>query len=197
MRDYLEHSIADLSAREVYVSYISYAIHRFLLTMEYLPDVAGRVLELGSNPFFITRLMKRFKPYELELANFFGETTMDATVSHHAEIDNPQYGEHHDLICRQFNVECQAFPYADASFDGVVFCEVLEHLTIDPQVALIEVSRVLKPREWLVLTTPNAAWYEHISSLWLGGHSNWGPYSPFGRYGRHNRSTHYPSLSNY
>jgi SAM-dependent methyltransferase len=194
VRDYLGHSIADLSAKEVYASYIEYSLHRFLLTMEYLPDTAGRVLEIGSNPFFMTLLMKRFKPYELELANFFGETTMDAAVSHHAEIENTKYGEHHDLDYRQFNIECQAFPYADASFDGVVFCEVLEHLTLDPQAALIEINRILKPGGWLLLTTPNAAWYENIASLWLGGRSNWGPYSPFGRYGRHNREYTLPEI---
>jgi len=194
VRDYLEHSIADLSAKKVYALYIERALHRFLLTMEYLPDTPGRVLEIGSNPFFITLLMKRFKPYELELSNFFGETTMDAAVSHHAEIENSEYGEHHDLNYRQFNIECQAFPYADASFDGVVFCEVLEHLATDPFAALIEINRVLKPGGWLVLTTPNAAWFENIATLWRGDRSNWGPYEPFGRYARHTREYALPEL---
>jgi SAM-dependent methyltransferase len=47
-------------------------------------------------------------------------------------------------------------PYKDASFD-VAFCtETIEHL-LDPLTCLREISRVLSPRGWLLVTTPNLA----------------------------------------
>ncbi|MGC0416183.1 class I SAM-dependent methyltransferase [Embleya sp. AB8] len=56
-------------------------------------------------------------------------------------------------------------PLADASVDAVLFGEVLEHL-VDPDAALDELRRVLKPRGHLMLSTPNlAAWYNRALLL--------------------------------
>ncbi len=53
-------------------------------------------------------------------------------------------------------------PYADASFDLVVLCEVAEHLPTEiPVVA--EIGRVLTPGGHLVLSTPNVA---RLHSRW-------------------------------
>ncbi|MGR3933709.1 class I SAM-dependent methyltransferase [Streptomyces sp. BRA346] len=50
-------------------------------------------------------------------------------------------------------------PFADASADACVFSEVVEHL-VDPDAALDEIRRVLRPGGHLLLSTPNlAAWY--------------------------------------
>ena len=193
MRDYLSNSIADLPAKEEFIGYLKVALPRFLTTMEFLPEASGRVLEIGSTPYFLTLLMKRFRSYAMELSNFFGESTMDSSVFYEAVIDNPAYHEHHVLRFRQFNIEKQVFPYEDASFDGVVFCEILEHLTADPMAALAEMHRVLKPGGWLLVTTPNAAWYENIAQLWQA-HNIYGQYSAHGPYGRHNREYTVPEL---
>ena len=191
--DYLKHSIADPSARAEFEAYVDAALYRFLITMEFLPNQPGHVLEIGSTPYFLTLLMKHFRPYGLELSNFFGRTTVDSSVIHEAVVDNAEYGEHHRLPYRQFNIEQQAFPYEDETFDGILFCEVLEHLATDPMAALMEMHRVLKPGGWLVVTTPNAAWYENIARLWLA-HGIYGPYSAHGLYGRHNREYTLPEL---
>jgi len=191
--DYLKHSIADPPAHTEFEAYVDAALHRFLITMEFLPDQPGRVLEIGSTPYFLTLLMKHFRLYELELSNFFGQTTLDSSVIYEAIVDNPEYGEYHRLSYRQFNIERQPFPYGNETFDGIVFCEVLEHLTADPMVALIEMHRVLKPSGWLVVTTPNAAWYENIARLWQA-RNIYPPYSAHGPYGRHNREYTLPEL---
>ena len=50
--------------------------------------------------------------------------------------------------------DAQALEFPDASFDVVFSCECLEHVP-DPQKALKEMARVLKPGGSLVLTTEN------------------------------------------
>ncbi|MGD3106346.1 class I SAM-dependent methyltransferase [Streptomyces sp. YGL11-2] len=50
-------------------------------------------------------------------------------------------------------------PFATGSADAVLFSEVIEHL-VDPDAALDELRRVLRPGGHLMLSTPNlAAWY--------------------------------------
>ncbi|MFJ9667498.1 class I SAM-dependent methyltransferase [Streptomyces sp. NPDC101219] len=56
-------------------------------------------------------------------------------------------------------------PFAAASADAVLFSEVLEHL-VDPDAALDEIRRVLRPGGHLMLSTPNlAAWYNRALLL--------------------------------
>ncbi|MFJ4877096.1 methyltransferase domain-containing protein [Streptomyces sp. NPDC088745] len=56
-------------------------------------------------------------------------------------------------------------PFATASADAVLFSEVIEHL-VDPDSALDEIRRVLKPGGHLMLSTPNlAAWYNRALLL--------------------------------
>ncbi|CAM5618114.1 SAM-dependent methyltransferase OS=Streptomyces griseomycini OX=66895 GN=FHS37_000655 PE=4 SV=1 [Streptomyces griseomycini] len=53
-------------------------------------------------------------------------------------------------------------PFASASADAVLFSEVVEHL-VDPDAALDEIRRVLRPGGHLMLSTPNlAAWYNRV-----------------------------------
>jgi SAM-dependent methyltransferase len=56
-----------------------------------------------------------------------------------------------DLIC-----DIVSIPESDASFDVILCSEVLEHLP-DPQKALDEFSRLLKPNGKLILTAPFAS----------------------------------------
>jgi SAM-dependent methyltransferase len=71
-------------------------------------------------------------------------------------------------------------------FDVVLFCEILDHLLVDPVAALREIHRVLRPGGTLVLTTPNVARLESVARL-LAGANIYDPYSGHGPYGRHNR----------
>ncbi|MZF86562.1 class I SAM-dependent methyltransferase [Streptomyces sp. SID5643] len=50
-------------------------------------------------------------------------------------------------------------PFASGAADAVLFSEVVEHL-VDPDAALDEIRRILRPGGHLMLSTPNlAAWY--------------------------------------
>ncbi len=56
-------------------------------------------------------------------------------------------------------------PFADAAADADPFSEVIEHL-VDPDGALDEIRRVLRPGGYLMLSTPNlAAWYNRALLL--------------------------------
>src|SRR5438046_2060877 len=111
--------------------YIQEAIGRFLISIQMTPPAkrpGAKLLELGANPYFITLLLKRFRDYELSLANYFGPAELrdEAEQTIHSE----RYGEAHTFRYAHFNMEFADFPYPDDTFDVVLFCEILEHLTV-------------------------------------------------------------------
>lgn len=56
-------------------------------------------------------------------------------------------------------------PFDDEAFDCVVFAEIIEHL-VDPDAALVNISRILRTGGKLVLTTPNlAVWFNRLILL--------------------------------
>lgn len=62
-------------------------------------------------------------------------------------------------ICRQHNLPVQSgsvydIPFADKSFDTVLFSEVIEHLD-HPEQALSEIARVLRPGGRVIVIFPN------------------------------------------
>jgi SAM-dependent methyltransferase len=69
-----------------------------------------------------------------------------------------------------FDAEKDTFPYADASFDTVLCCELIEHLFADPMHMMSEINRILKPGGHLVLTTPNIGSLRSVSAILLGYH---------------------------
>jgi 2-polyprenyl-3-methyl-5-hydroxy-6-metoxy-1,4-benzoquinol methylase len=54
-----------------------------------------------------------------------------------------------------------ALPFDDGTFDYVICTEVIEH-TLEPERAVTELVRVLRPGGTLVLTTPNKVWHPAI-----------------------------------
>jgi SAM-dependent methyltransferase len=177
----LSHALVNPLAAAELRGYLEDCFRRLLTTLEFVPEGAGRVLELGANPYFFTMMLKRVRCYELELANFFG-----GRGENQQTVRNSQTGETHDFCYREFNIEEDEFPYGEAQFDGVIYCEILEHLIRDPIAVLAEIHRVLKPGGWLVVTTPNVARRQNVTRL-ARGLNMYDPYSGYGPYGRHNR----------
>lgn len=177
----LEHGLVTPEAAAELRGYLDDCYRRLLTTLSLVPRGKGRILELGANPYFFTLLLRRFRTFEVELANFFGGERQAVQ-----RLVNDVTLEAHEFRYSDFNVEEEEFPYPDGHFDGVVYCEILEHLVRDPIAVFAGIHRVLKPGGWLVLTTPNVARRQNLIRL-RRGENIYDPYSGYGPYGRHNR----------
>lgn len=65
------------------------------------------------------------------------------------------------------DIETQPLPFADGTFDTVLFNELFEHLRIQPIHSLREVHRVLRPDGTLLLSTPNLRSFRGLRNLIL------------------------------
>jgi glycosyltransferase involved in cell wall biosynthesis/SAM-dependent methyltransferase len=172
-------------------NYVNGDFKRFVYTLGLVPERSGQtILELGANPYFTTVLLSKFRDARLHLANFFDHPEREGKQ----KVTIHQTGEVVEYSYKQFNIEEDKFPYDDASFDVVLFCEIIEHLLSDPVHALVEIRRVLKPGGMLVLTTPNVARLDNVRKI-IAGENIYDPYSGYGAYGRHNREYTQAELS--
>lgn len=160
------------------------AFYRFIHSWNAVRNESGRCLELGANPYFITWLLLEHSNLELTLANYFG--TNDHKGQQKLSWDDGAGRRERVLEFDHFNSETDRFPYEDGAFDVVVYCEIIEHLLMNPVHTLREIHRVLRPNGKLLVTTPNVARFGNLIAI-ADGRSIYDPYSGFGPYGRHNR----------
>lgn len=167
-------------------AYLAEDFERFLLTWNLVRDCTGTALEIGANPYFTTVLLREFTDLDITLTNSFDPAATGTFGQRVRYTGRDGESAEHEFRYESLNVEVAAFPYADESFDVVLFCEVIEHLLLDPVFALREINRILKPGGRLALTTPNVARLENVARL-VAGANMYDPYSGYGPYGRHNR----------
>lgn len=67
----------------------------------------------------------------------------------------------------RIDVSRESLPFQDSYFDLVTMIEVIEHL-IDPDHCISEVRRVLRSKGFLMITTPNLAWWVNRLAILLG-----------------------------
>lgn len=178
--------VADAPPQEM-ANYCKQDFKRFVYTYGLARDLSGKCLELGANPYFTTILLQEFTQLKLSLANYFGSDR------DHVVVQDVNYQDFKSakpsstqLKSSHFNIEEEQFPFSDGEFEVVLFCEIIEHLLMNPVAVLKEIKRVLKPNGTLILTTPNVSRLENVARM-IAGVNIYDPYSGYGAYGRHNR----------
>lgn len=170
--------------------YVGEAALRFSDTVEWtrlsLNELAlarPRLLEIGSNPYFLTLLIaERLPEVEHFGVNYFGAET---PVMETQEIMD---GQRRLAQSRFFHADIERHDLEPTGqFNVALFCEVLEHLPYDPAWALYNIVRRLKPGGHLILTTPNPARLDNIVRLAEHRETFSDPISGHGIHGRHNR----------
>ena len=99
------------------------------------------VLEIGATPGQFTTMLVQ-SGYHVRAIDLFPEQRAALWRALGVEIQ----------FC---NLDEQSLPYPDASFDSIVFSEVIEHLAGSPLPSMVEMARVLRPGGRLIITTPN------------------------------------------
>jgi len=179
---YLSSFYLEDSPKKELDNYLREDFKRFLYTLSIIPEGNGRLLEIGSNPYFMSMLIREFTNYQLYCSNFFGsehpKRLVQYKVNHKRKKIQFEY--------YNFNIESDNIPFENNYFDVILFCEVIEHLTNDHVKALLNIKDVLKGNGYLILSTSNVARLENVAKM-IAGVNIYDPYSGYGPYGRHNR----------
>ena len=174
--------------------YVDDSLWRFLHTWDLVRGERGDCLEIGANPYFTTLLLEEHTDLELTLTNYYGDTgSSTATETLRYQTAEGRTVEK-TYTSHLVNVERDRLPFGDDAFAVVLFCEVIEHLLMDPLAALREINRVLAPGGRLVVSTPNVNRLQNVVRI-TAGENIYDPYSGYGPYGRHNREYNRAELS--
>ena len=137
----------------------------------------GKILDLGCAPGHMGIVLHSlgFEVHGIDLNQLWEETYPDRQWLQNLHV-------------QALDVEKQPLPFADGTFDGVLFTEVLEHIAlVSPVEVLQEIARVLKPGAVLLLTTPNVCNLANLLALAKGKNIFWAPEIFYGSTDRHNR----------
>jgi 2-polyprenyl-3-methyl-5-hydroxy-6-metoxy-1,4-benzoquinol methylase len=150
--------------------------HYQALAELHLPARA-RVLDLGNAPGHFASL----------LSNLGHDITgVNLNTEYRTLYPDPSWVELFHVV--ECDVEREELPFPAASFDAVLFTEVLEHLAItDPVVVLGRLRRVLRPGGVVVFSTPNVCNLSNVIALLLGVNVFWPRELFYGSLDRHNR----------
>lgn len=167
LSEYLSGWQVDAFASEAIMEELASSLKKIHITLQYLPSDSGRILQIGSSPFFLSSLLHRFGDYRLSLVDFANLPGADSQEDLEVTIFDA-YGEGElGFAFRAFDIEETPFPYSDETFAGVILFDILQRLTRDPVVVLSEIHRMLKPGGWLLVCSPNAAYYGNLVKVWL------------------------------
>jgi len=153
-----------------------------------------KLLEVGSNPYFMSiSLKERFPNFDCLGVNYHapsGENGVGQIFDQNIVDPKNRLALHRYLFA---DIERHALSRA-ATFDYLLFCEVIEHLPYDPSWALFNLASTLKTGGIAIITTPNPARMESIEKLALTQKSVSDPISGHGIHGRHNREYDFDEL---
>lgn len=199
IRDYLYSLKIDGSNNSFIKAYVDDALARFFHSIDMLSGFTlGKVLEIGANPYLFTVLIKQLYDCELILTNFFNISVYDEAVGNGQQIvRSDKFNEKYIFDYYNLNVELSTYPFLPETFDTILFCEILEHIIVDPIQSFKKLYQILKPGGIILLTTPNAVRLINFAHM-LAGKNFFDRYHPQnGIYGRHNREFTLTEVSNF
>jgi SAM-dependent methyltransferase len=124
---------------------------RLEMVRRYVPLEGARVLDIGCG---LGAYVRRFSDF--------------TTQAYGIDIDAPRVVEGgQNGVARLGVALSESLPYADASFDGVLLNEVIEHVGDDRQ-TLREALRVTKPGGRIVVFAPNRFYPFETHGIYLG-----------------------------
>ena len=160
-------------------SYFSLSVDRYADYVAAAMDFSAgsRVLDVGSAPGHVGIAL-------LELGYVLDSVNLNADWRR--LYPGPEWlGK---LAVREHDIEGSPLPFPTASFDQVVFTEVLEHIVRrDPVEILRDLLRVLRPGGQLILSTPNVCNISNLFALMCGENVFWPREKFYGTLDRHNR----------
>lgn len=120
--------------------------------LQLLPDSTDySIIELGSGH---GELAQKLQPLVKKL------TCVDRSEIYVNQLTRSGF----KAVLADFN---QPLSFKTGQFDGAISLEVIEHL-VDAEGFLKEVYRLLKPQGWLIISTPNIAWWGYRLFCLLG-----------------------------
>jgi 2-polyprenyl-3-methyl-5-hydroxy-6-metoxy-1,4-benzoquinol methylase len=141
-----------------YHDYLKYHSQRFEFVMgkcrEFVPDASADVLDIGHS-----ELTKRLKAYYRRVSVLGleeAQITKFGEVGHRSGLSEEDAAM--ERIIYDLNASGRAEPIpTDHRFSLIVFAEVIEHLTVAPEMILAALKQVLSPDGVLICQTPNSA----------------------------------------
>jgi SAM-dependent methyltransferase len=142
--------------------YISGALLRYVSTINLISEIYDRekiskVLDIGASFGHMDFIIKK-------LFNF-NVYAIDIQQSTHEQLR--KILENEGIRYSFCNILNQPIPFQEGSFDLVLFCDVIEHLPINPSPIFHEIRRVLRSERNLILTTDNVCQLQNICLLLL------------------------------
>jgi SAM-dependent methyltransferase len=158
--------IGSLESKAMVDRYINQHLIRFTKTLQAIPLASGhgRLLDVAG-------LANLIPCYQQMLG--YDHVSITSSSKDSAFVPDgleDAFQKLEDVEISYFNVEFDPFPFPDQSFDTVVCCEVIEHMTVDPMALMSELNRVCKPGGFLVMTTPNITGWKNLARMVAGEH---------------------------
>lgn len=155
----------------------------FDLTKERGADPAYFNFHRGRFSFLLKKLAELYSPGMkfLDIGSFEGYLLLGAKLIGYdsAGVDLEKYASALSPLCQKYGLDNRAgdlrnpLPFADDSFELILFSEVLEHFDFHPLPFFRELKRVLKPGGKIIITTPNLCRLNNCLSLIFDQSINW------------------------